>query len=124
MLRNSYIIVFICFIIKKCYNNVTKSLRHLDIILIEFPYRNVILKEEIMSKLIAVSPVGKNGQTVVPVKIRKMFKVGPGNNLVGFYIDGSRVEIVPMSVTPAQIDSTETEMDKIGTFAGKRPIPI
>jgi len=51
-----------------------------------------------MTKLIAVSPVGANGQTVVPAAIRRMFGIAPGRNLVGFYLDGSRVEIAPVSV--------------------------
>ena len=76
-----------------------------------------------MGKLVAVSPVGKNGQTVVPAKIRKMFKVGPGHNLVGFYVQGSHVEIAPMSVSRAEVDYTEAELSKLDHLAkekGKR----
>ena len=51
-----------------------------------------------MIKLLAVSPVGANGQTVVPAAIRRMFGIAPGRNLVGFYLDGGRVEIAPVSV--------------------------
>ncbi|OGR87752.1 MAG: hypothetical protein A3A86_02680 [Elusimicrobia bacterium RIFCSPLOWO2_01_FULL_60_11] len=66
----------------------------------------------------AVSPVGKNGQTVVPASIRKMFKVGPGHNLVGFYVHGSHVEIAPMEVT--KVDYTEAELDRMAELAKEK----
>ena len=70
-----------------------------------------------MGKLVAVSPVGKNGQTVVPASIRRLFKVGPGHNLVGFYVQGSHVEIAPVDVTRADVDYTESELDKLEHLA-------
>ena len=73
-----------------------------------------------MGKLIAVSPVGKNGQTVVPAQIRKLFKVGPGHNLVGFYIEGTHVEIAPVDVNRSEIDYTELELDKIERLANQK----
>ncbi len=74
----------------------------------------------IMGKLVAVSPVGKNGQTVVPASIRKMFKVGPGHNLVGFYVQGSHVELAPVSVTKAEVDYTTAELDKLEHLAKEK----
>lgn len=73
-----------------------------------------------MSKLIAVSPVGKNGQTVVPAKIRKLFKLEVGNNRVGFYLNGDHVELAPISVVREKLDYTEAELDKIESLAKAR----
>ncbi|MFI5361962.1 MAG: AbrB/MazE/SpoVT family DNA-binding domain-containing protein [Elusimicrobiota bacterium] len=70
-----------------------------------------------MSKLIAVSPVGKNGQTVVPAKIRKLFKLVEGQSLVGFYLNGSHIELAPVSVVRDQLDYTEEELDKVERLA-------
>ena len=66
-----------------------------------------------MAKLVAVSPVGKNGQTVVPAAIRKMFKIDAGHNLVGFYLDGKHVELAPVSVVREMPDYTNAELDKL-----------
>jgi bifunctional DNA-binding transcriptional regulator/antitoxin component of YhaV-PrlF toxin-antitoxin module len=66
-----------------------------------------------MSKLIAISPIGKNGQTVVPAPIRKMFKVSQGHNLVGFYVEGTHVEIAPVAVSKEEVDYTSSELDKL-----------
>jgi AbrB family looped-hinge helix DNA binding protein len=66
-----------------------------------------------MTKLVAVSPVGKNGQTVVPAKIRKLFKLEAGRSLVGFYLNGDHVELAPISVVRDKLDYTEAELDKI-----------
>ena len=73
-----------------------------------------------MSKLIAVSPVGKNGQTVVPAKIRRLFKLEAGQNLVGFYLNGDHVELAPISVVRDKLDYTETELDKVERLAKAR----
>lgn len=73
-----------------------------------------------MSKLIAVSPVGKNGQTVVPAKIRKLFKLEAGQNLVGFYLSGGHIELAPVSVVRDQLDYTEAELDKVERLAKAR----
>ena len=70
-----------------------------------------------MSKLIAVSPIGKNGQTVVPAKIRRLFKLEAGQNLVGFYLNGSHVELAPVSIVRDQLDYTEEELDKVERLA-------
>ena len=64
-----------------------------------------------MSKLIAVSPVGKNGQTVVPLQIRKMFKIDTAHNLVGFYIEGNHIELAPVAIEKS--DYSTAELDKI-----------
>ncbi len=66
-----------------------------------------------MAKLIAVSPVGKNGQTVVPASIRKLFKIDEENNLVGFYMQGGHVEIAPVSVMREDTGYTDDELDKL-----------
>lgn len=66
-----------------------------------------------MTKLIAISPMGKNGQTVVPAAIRRMFKMGAGRTLVGFYSDGKHVEIAPVSVVREEVDYTAAELDKL-----------
>jgi AbrB family looped-hinge helix DNA binding protein len=73
-----------------------------------------------MSKLIAVSPVGKNGQIVVPAKIRKLFKLEAGQNLVGFYLNGNRIELAPVSVVRDKPDYTEAELDKVERLAKAR----
>ncbi|MFI5345865.1 MAG: AbrB/MazE/SpoVT family DNA-binding domain-containing protein [Elusimicrobiota bacterium] len=66
-----------------------------------------------MAKLLAVSPVGKNGQTVVPSKIRRLFKLEEGRALVGFYLDGDRVELAPISIVREKLDYTEAELDHL-----------
>ena len=73
-----------------------------------------------MARLIAVSPIGKNGQTVVPASVRKMFKVGPGRNLVGFYIDGDHIELAPVTVERDDANYSEAELNKIERLAKKR----
>ena len=64
-----------------------------------------------MFKLIAVSPVGKNGQTVVPAQIRKIFKIDATRNLVGFYSDGDHIELAPVSIEKA--DYSADDLDKV-----------
>lgn len=73
-----------------------------------------------MSKLIAISPIGKNGQTVVPAPIRKMFKVSQGHNLVGFYVEGTHVEIAPVSVSKEEVDYTDVELNKLDRLAKQK----
>ena len=70
-----------------------------------------------MNKLVAISPIGKNGQTVVPAPIRKMFKISADQNLVGFYLVGTHVEIAPLRVQKAKVDYTSSELDKIERLA-------
>ena len=74
----------------------------------------------IMAKLVAVSPVGKNGQTVVPASIRRLFKVGPGHNLVGFYVQGAHVEIAPVSIQKSEIDYSAKELDRLEHLAKQK----
>ncbi len=66
-----------------------------------------------MGRLVAVSPVGKNGQTVVPASIRKMFKMAEGRNLVGFYLEKGHVEIAPVSVVRETASYSTEELDKL-----------
>ena len=70
-----------------------------------------------MGKLVAISPIGKNGQTVVPATIRRMFKIAAGGNHVGFYIVGTHIEIAPVSIQKAKVDYTDTELDKLERLA-------
>lgn len=73
-----------------------------------------------MGKLVAVSPVGKNGQTVVPATIRKMFKIDAENNLVGFYLEGKRVELARVSVVRETAGYTDAELDKLDKIKRSR----
>lgn len=66
-----------------------------------------------MSKLVAVSPIGKNGQTVVPAKIRRLFKLEPGKGMVGFYLNAGHIELAPISVVRETSEYTEAELDKV-----------
>jgi bifunctional DNA-binding transcriptional regulator/antitoxin component of YhaV-PrlF toxin-antitoxin module len=66
-----------------------------------------------MVRLLATSPVGKNGQTVIPASIRRMFRIHQGRRLVGFFSFQGRIEIAPVDVTrgdfsPAEIDKLES----------------
>jgi len=49
-----------------------------------------------MTKLIATSPIGKNGQTVVPATIRKIFKLHDPHIKLGFFLHDGHVEIAPI----------------------------
>lgn len=52
-----------------------------------------------MKKLLAISPVGTNGQTVVPAAIRKVFRIKPGQNWVGFFLcPDNRIELAPIKI--------------------------
>lgn len=66
-----------------------------------------------MSKLVAVSPIGKNGQTVVPAKIRRLFKLEPGKGMVGFYLNAGHIELAPISVVRETSEYTEAELEKV-----------
>lgn len=66
-----------------------------------------------MSKLVAVSPIGKNGQTVVPAKIRRLFKLEPGAGMVGFYLNAGHIELAPITVVRENIEYTQAELDKV-----------
>lgn len=66
-----------------------------------------------MSKLVAVSPIGKNGQTVVPAKIRRLFKLEAGKGMVGFYLNAGHIELAPISVVREVLEYTEAELDKV-----------
>ena len=72
-----------------------------------------------MSKLIAVSPVGKNGQTVVPAQIREIFKIDATHNLVGFYIEGDHIELAPVTIEKADYSAAELKMvERLGKAPG------
>jgi bifunctional DNA-binding transcriptional regulator/antitoxin component of YhaV-PrlF toxin-antitoxin module len=73
-----------------------------------------------MSQLIAVSPIGKNGQTVVPALIRKMFKMRRGASLVGFFMSGKHVEIAPVKVEKSTEDYSTQEISKIVKLAKEK----
>jgi bifunctional DNA-binding transcriptional regulator/antitoxin component of YhaV-PrlF toxin-antitoxin module len=73
-----------------------------------------------MNKLVAISPIGKNGQTVVPASIRRMFKITAGHNMVGFYIAGTHVEIAPIDIQKSKVEYTVTELDKLARLAREK----
>ena len=73
-----------------------------------------------MTKLVAISPIGKNGQTVVPAPIRKLFKISSSHNLVGFYITGTHVEIAPIDVSKAKVDYTASDLNKLERLAKEK----
>ena len=74
-----------------------------------------------MSKLIAISPIGKNGQTVVPAQIRKMFKIDAAHNLVGFYIEGDHVELAPVAIEKSGYSTAELDkIEQLGKTRGGR----
>jgi bifunctional DNA-binding transcriptional regulator/antitoxin component of YhaV-PrlF toxin-antitoxin module len=73
-----------------------------------------------MGKLVAVSPVGKNGQTVVPATIRRMFKIDAEHNLVGFYLEGKHVELAPVSVVRETVGYSDGELDKLDKIRGSK----
>ena len=69
-----------------------------------------------MSQLIAVSPVGKNGQTVVPAAIRKMFKIGGTRTMVGFYKNGNHIEIAPVTLEKGD-NYSHAELNRLEALA-------
>jgi bifunctional DNA-binding transcriptional regulator/antitoxin component of YhaV-PrlF toxin-antitoxin module len=71
-------------------------------------------------RLIAVSPIGKNGQTVVPASVRRMFRVSEGRRLVGFYEDHGHVEIAPVTIEKADVDYTSADIDALARLARRR----
>ncbi len=73
-----------------------------------------------MTRLIAVSPVGKNGQTVVPASIRKMFKISEDHNLVGFFMNGTHIEIAPISVDKTPLEYSPDQLDKVQQLAKEK----
>ena len=70
-----------------------------------------------MTKLIATSPIGKNGQTVVPANIRKIFKLHEPHIKLGFFLHNGHVEIAPIEERRGEY-STE-ELTKLHGLAGE-----
>lgn len=70
-----------------------------------------------MTKLIAVSPVGKNGQVVVPAAVRRLFKISGGRRHMGFFMRNGRIEIAPVSIERTPCDYTEEELDELDRLA-------
>ena len=68
-----------------------------------------------MTRLITTTPVGKNGQTVVPLEIRKMFKLHSKFTKVGWFIHDRRIEVAPVEEKKAEY-SVE-ELDKLEKLA-------
>ncbi len=60
-----------------------------------------------MTKLISISPVGKNGQAVVPISVRRMFRLNGRKNMIGFYLRNNHVEIAPVSLTREELNYSE-----------------
>lgn len=68
-----------------------------------------------MTKLIATTPVGKNGQTVVPVEIRKLFKLHQKFTRVGWFVHDKRIEIAP--IEEKQADYSTEELETLGKLS-------
>jgi len=68
-----------------------------------------------MTKLIATSPIGKNGQTVVPAPIRKIFKLHLTHMKLGFFLHDGHVEIAP--VEEKRGDYSVAELAKLESLA-------
>jgi len=68
-----------------------------------------------MTKLITTTPVGKNGQTVVPAEIRKLFKLHRKFTRVGWFIHDSRIEVAPIEEKKA--DYSTEELEKLQNLA-------
>jgi len=68
-----------------------------------------------MTRLITRPPVGKNGQTVVPVEIRKLFRLHTKFSRVGWFIHDSRIEVAPMEEKMA--DYSVEELQKLKKLA-------
>jgi bifunctional DNA-binding transcriptional regulator/antitoxin component of YhaV-PrlF toxin-antitoxin module len=68
-----------------------------------------------MTKLIATSPIGKNGQTVVPASIRKIFKLHAPHMKLGFFLHDGHVEIAP--VEERRGDYSAEELYKLQSLA-------
>jgi bifunctional DNA-binding transcriptional regulator/antitoxin component of YhaV-PrlF toxin-antitoxin module len=74
-----------------------------------------------MTKLITTTPVGKNGQTVVPAQIRKMFKLHHKFTRVGWYVHNKRIEIAPIEERKADYSIEELEkLEKLAEVKGKK----
>lgn len=68
-----------------------------------------------MTRLISTTPVGKNGQTVVPVEIRRLFKLHRKFTRVGWFIHDHRIEVAPMEEQKA--DYSVAELNKLEKLA-------
>jgi bifunctional DNA-binding transcriptional regulator/antitoxin component of YhaV-PrlF toxin-antitoxin module len=71
-----------------------------------------------MVHLVATSPVGKNGQTVIPAPIRHMFGIRHKHQLVGFFLQHGHIEIAPVTVNKA--DYSAEELKKIEKLANQK----
>lgn len=71
-------------------------------------------------KLLATSPIGKNGQIVLPAPIRKFFRITTGRNIIGFFMMGNHVELAPVAITRKKIDYTNHELTQMTKLAKER----
>ena len=72
-----------------------------------------------MTRLVTTTPVGKNGQTVVPVEIRKMFRLHSKFSRVGWFIHDSRIEVAPIEEKKAEYSVEELgKMEKLAHVKG------
>ena len=71
-----------------------------------------------MTRLITTTPVGKNGQTVVPAQIRRLFRLHSKFNRVGWFVHDHRIEIAPMEEKKA--DYSIAELDKLEKLSRAR----
>ena len=70
---------------------------------------------ETKPKLLGSTPVGQNGQTVVPAKIRALFKRDKKRFQLGWFMNGRRIVVAPMKkIAPYSIK----ELEKLNKLAG------
>jgi bifunctional DNA-binding transcriptional regulator/antitoxin component of YhaV-PrlF toxin-antitoxin module len=72
-----------------------------------------------MTKLITTTPVGKNGQTVVPLEIRKLFKLHSKFSRVGWFVHDQRIEVAPIEEKKADYSPEElAQLKKLANAKG------
>lgn len=71
-------------------------------------------------KLLATSPVGKNGQIVLPAPIRRLFRITTEQNIIGFFMMGNHVELAPVQIARKKIDYTNRELAQMSKLAKER----
>lgn len=72
-----------------------------------------------MTRLITTTPVGKNGQTVVPAEIRKIFRLHQKFNRVGWFIHDKRIEVAPIEERKAGYFPEElNKLEKLAKMKG------
>jgi bifunctional DNA-binding transcriptional regulator/antitoxin component of YhaV-PrlF toxin-antitoxin module len=69
--------------------------------------------------LVSTSPVGQNGQTVVPAKIRKLFKLDKKLFLLGWFMNDCHIEVAPIVEKSADYSTEDLdELEKLADAKG------